>query len=61
MRGAQLLENSFEDWKHHGGGGGVADPHGEEPRWQHEPKHQPEQFKLHVSQTFVQLKPSFWD
>ena len=25
---------------HHGGGGGVADPHGEEHGGQHEPQHQ---------------------
>ena len=35
-----LVEKWLNDTNHHGRGGGVADPHGEEGRGQHEAEHQ---------------------
>lgn len=42
LRLAQLLEHGVGDGQHHGGGGRVADPHGQEGRGRHEADHQPE-------------------
>ncbi len=43
---SELIENSGEDWQHHGRGGSVRDPHGEEGSGHHEPKHDPEYYTL---------------
>jgi hypothetical protein len=37
---AKKLDLFLKDGDHHGRGGGVADPHGEEGGRQHEPQHQ---------------------
>lgn len=42
LRLAQLLEHGVGDGQHHGGGGRVADPHGQEGRGGHEADHEPE-------------------
>lgn len=38
----QLLQDGLGDGHHHGRGGRVAEPHGEEHRAAHEAEHQPE-------------------
>jgi hypothetical protein len=43
---SKLIENSGEDGQHHGRGRSVRDPHGEEGRRHHEPKHDPEYYAL---------------
>lgn len=41
LRVLDLLQHSLHDGQHHGGGGRVGHPHGQEPRDQHHPQHQP--------------------
>lgn len=40
--GLQLMQHGVSDGQHHGCGGRIADPHGEEGRDDHEAYHQPE-------------------
>ena len=45
---AHLVGDGVSDGDHHGGGGGVGDPHGQEPRGQHQPQHYAEHIGKHT-------------
>lgn len=51
----QLLQDSLGDGHHHGRGGRVAEPHGEEDRAAHEAEHQPEKTGRNFMETNAQM------